>query len=242
MFAHVTTHIAGRAYDDLLGAKGFGAFPSIAALDEQGDVIAKLSGGRDVPGFESMMESATRFVTVRRKAEKTLDDHVYLLAHEMEMGSVGVDAARARIAALEGLTGGRLSDEQKQTLDGHLTDLEIRAAIGKANSREEAAILAKAAAKKFAAMWEAGREPRSDEAFQPFYILILDHAEEQGDAALFERALAKLKGRFGDNPRATRFFEAQDARLEKLKSRDDAGGESGDDADGESGDDADDGG
>ena len=226
MFAHVTTRIEGRKHDGLLSEKGFNGFPSIAAMDEKGDLIAKLGGSRDIEGFTAMMQSAAKFMEVRGKAEKTLDDQVFLLSHDIQMGNVKLDEAKARAAGLEGL-----SDAQKKTIDGLLTDLEITAALGNPTSREEADELAKAAGAKFAEMWAAGREPTSDEAFQPFYILMLNHAEAQGDAGLFERALGKLKEKFGDEPRAARFFDMQNERLEKLK----AGGAS--DEDDESGED-----
>jgi hypothetical protein len=233
MFAHVTTRIEGRKHEGLLSEKGFRGFPSLAALDEKGDIIAKLSGNRDVAGFEAMMASGAQFMEVRGKAEKTLDDEVFLLKHDISMGNAKLADAKDRVAKLEGL-----SDEQQQEIDALLTDLEIQDAMGNPSSREDAEILAKAAAKKFADMWAAGREPTSDEAFQPFFILMLDHAEREGDADLFERALGKLKEKFGDNPRAARFFDAQNGRLEKLKAagEPDTDGEShegGEDTDGE---------
>jgi len=228
MFAHVTTRVEGRTYENLLSEKGFSGFPSLAALDDNGDIIAKLSGSRDVAGFKTMMESGAKFMTVRAKAEKTLDDEVFLLKHDIDMGNVELAEAKDRVGKLEGLT-----DAQKVEIEGLLTNLEVKAALGNPTSREEAAVLAEAASKKFAEMWAAGREPTSDDQIQPFFILMLDHAERENDADLFERALGKLKEKFGDNPRAARFFDAQDERLAKLKSAgdDDDGGEDAEDGD-----------
>ena len=47
--------------------------------------------------------------------------------------------------------------------------------------------------------------------------MILNHAEDDKDVALFERALAKLRERFGAEERTGRLFKKQEARLEKLK-------------------------
>jgi 3-deoxy-D-manno-octulosonate 8-phosphate phosphatase KdsC-like HAD superfamily phosphatase len=225
MFAHVTTRIEGRKHDGLLSEKGFGGFPSIAAMDENGDIIAKLSGGRDVAGFEAMMASGAKFMEIRGKAEKTLDDEVFLLKHDIEMGNADLAAAKDRVAKLEGL-----SDEQKKEIDGLLTDLEIMDAMGNPTSREEAEALQKTAQAKFAEMHAAGRQPTGERPYSVFYSLLLQHAEAESDVALFEAALGKLRERFGDNPRAARFFEMNEKKLEEMKAAQDSDGG---DADGE---------
>ncbi len=226
MFAHVTTRLEGRKYENLLSEKGFGGFPSLAALDENGDVIAKLSGNRDVAGFRAMMDSGAKLMAIRAKEDKSLDDHVFLLKHDIEMGNAKLDDAKDRVSKLEGL-----SDAQKKEIDGLLTDLEIADAMGSPKSREEYEALSEAAGKKFAEMWAAGREPTSEAAFQSFFIALLGHAEREGDADLFERALGKLREKFGDNARAKGFFDAQEKRLEALKASGDD--DDADDADGE---------
>ena len=64
----------------------------------------------------------------------------------------------------------------------------------------------------------------SDGTYSMFYSLILDHAEAEKDAGLFEKALKKLKDKYGDKPRNKRFFDGKDAILEKLRGGgDDAG-------------------
>lgn len=239
MFAHVTTRLEGRKYENLLSEKGFGGFPSLAALDADGDTIAKLSGNRDVAGFRAMMAEGAKLMEIRAKAEKTLEDQVFLLEKDMALGNLELAEAKERVAAVEGLT-----DEQKAKFGGMLTDLEIKEAMGSPTSREEAEAFAKAAGPKFVEMLEAGREPsgEDDGTYQPFFILILNVAEERGDAGLFERALGKLKAKYGDNPRAARFFEAQDERLEKLKAGADESDESGEESGDDDGDDGGDGG
>lgn len=212
VFAHVTTRIEGRKDDDLLQKKGGQGFPHLVALDANGDVIAKLTGDRTVEGFRAMMADGAKFVAVREKKEKTLDDEVFLLRHDISMGNADLAQAKARAEAMKGL-----SDAQKKELDGALLGLEIQGMMPRARTPEEQKAQVLAAGAKFAEMWAAGREPTSDEAVQPFFIFMLDHAEATKDAELFGKALEKLRAKFGTNPNAAKFFERQDARLAALK-------------------------
>ncbi|MHC5210834.1 MAG: hypothetical protein ACYTG2_08965 [Planctomycetota bacterium] len=212
MFAHVTTRIEGRKDDDLLSRKGFNSFPSLAVMNADGDLLAKLDGSRDVDGFREMMAAGAKVEEIRSRPDKSLDDEYSLLTHDINMGNADVESARARADSLEGL-----DEARRKEVEGLLTDLEIKAVLGQPKSREEFEELSRKAAGVFAQMWAEGRVPTSDEAAEPFYILILNHAETTGDVALFERSLAKLRETFGETERTARFFEAQAERLEKLK-------------------------
>lgn len=236
MFAHVTTRIEGRKHEGLLSEKGFNGFPSLAALDANGDIIAKLTVSRDLEGFQAMMASGAKFMEVRGKAEKTLDDEVFLLKHDIEMGNADLTTAKDRVAKLEGL-----SDEQTKEIEGLLTNLEIKAALGNPRSREEFEAIKTAQTPKFVEMFEAGREPTSDDTFGPFFSFILEHAEKTSNPDLFEKALNKLRSKF-DNPRNAGFFKSKDEVLAKMRAGGDTDGEGHDgaDSDGEGHDDGDD--
>ena len=54
---------------------------------------------------------------------------------------------------------------------------------------------------------------------QPYYILMMKAAEDAKDAVIFEKAMNALKKKFGDNPNAKRFFEANEKKLEELKKK-----------------------
>ena len=108
MFAHVTTRIEGRKHDGLLSEKGGRGFPHLVALNQGGDVIATLTGGRSIDGFRQMMESGAKFEALKSKEDKTLDDEIFLLKHDIAMGNAKLDDAKARVAKLTGL-----SDAQK---------------------------------------------------------------------------------------------------------------------------------
>ena len=230
MFAHVTTRIEGRKYEGLLSEKGFSGFPSLAALDDKGDIIAKLTVSRDVDGFKAMMAAGAKFMEVRAKSEKTLDDEVFLLKHDIEMGNVKLADAKARTAKLKGL-----SAEQQKEIDGLLTDLEVKDALGSPRSREEMEAIKAAQTPTFVEMFAAGREPTSDDTFGPFFSFILDYAEAQADAELFSKALEKLRAKYA-NPRNAGFFKTKDDALAKMR----AGGDTDDDGDADDADDDDD--
>ena len=212
MFCHITTRIEGRKYDDLLSKKGGTGFPYLVALDAAGDVIAQLEGGRTVEGFRAMMTDGAKFVAVRSKEKKTLDDEIFLLKHDIAMGNADLAAAKTRMAGLKGL-----NDAQKKELDGALLGLEIQAAMPRAKSKEEAQAIALTAGKQFAEMWSAGREPTAENQIGQFFSAILEHAESVKDAALFEKALDKLRAQFGSKPQNAGFFTKQDERLKALK-------------------------
>ena len=79
-------------------------------------------------------------------------------------------------------------------------------------------------------MFKAGREPAAKGDIGPFYDLMLEYAEAEKDAALFEKALGKLRENFGDNPRMEKYWKTQEDRLAKIKGggeekKDEGGGE-----------------
>ena len=211
MLAHVTTHIEGRKYDGLLSEKKGRGWPYIVVLSPEGDLIGKAEG-KSVEAFTKMMTSAAEFVAISSKAEKTLDDEIFLFQHAINEGSLTFAQAKEKAASFKDPTA-----EQQTKIDAGLTDLEIVDALGKPKSREEHEKLAEAAGKKFVEMWKAGREPNSAAAYDPFYMLIMKTADAAGDPALYEKALGKLRERHGEKEGAARFFEQKEKRLEELK-------------------------
>ena len=66
-------------------------------------------------------------------------------------------------------------------------------------------------------MKKAGRIPTDEERMQPFWIFMMDYAEDKKEVATFEEALKALKEKFGGNPQAAKFFEQKEEILKKLK-------------------------
>ncbi|NUN52670.1 MAG: hypothetical protein HUU06_07780 [Planctomycetaceae bacterium] len=211
LLCHITTRIEGKKDDDLLGRKGGGGFPYIVALDAEGRVTATLEGGRDVAGFTEMMKKGAEYAAKKAKADLPAAEALELFLFDVEVGNLDLAGAREAAAKMKDL-----SDDQRKRVAGALLDKEIGAVlegIRKGTPEEK-----QAAGKAFAEMWKAGAEPDPDgRSFQPYYILMLDHAEATKDVALFEKALGVVRGKFGDNPQAAGFFQKQDERLKKMK-------------------------
>jgi hypothetical protein len=209
-FLHVTSHVEGEKYGNLLQEKGGTGFPHVVAMDADGGVLAELDD-RTVEGFQAMMKSGGDFTALLAKKDRTSAEEVDLLTREIGLGRVKAEDARTRAAAIKGL-----DDAGKARLDGLLLGLDIKGQLDKTNGRDPASRAA--TGKVFAEWWKAGRAPGGkDESFQPFFVLMLDHADASKDVALFEKVLGVLRDEVGSNPRAAGFFKAQEKRLEKLK-------------------------
>lgn len=214
LFTHITSRIPGEKYGDLLSQKGGRGFPHLVIMDAEGDVLATHEGPRTVEGFQATAKAAQHYLDLKGLASPTPAQQVELLLAELQLGKVGLEAARQRKEGLEGLT-----PEQSTQIDQALTDLEIRDVLEKAqpSSQEEANRLKAELGARFQAMFKEGRRPAGDQATQAFYGLILDHAEQEKDAATFAEALGILRERYGKQPGTERFFKAQEERLAKLR-------------------------
>lgn len=210
VFCHITTHIEGEKNGDLLEKKGGEGFPHIVFMDGDGNVLAEHQGDRSAEGFSKTGQKAKDYITLKAKADKgdkaaKIDFAIARLA----MGQITAAEADQQIKAV-----GKPTPEQQARLDGELVNASIMDIMKKVDSDESA----KAAGKKFYEMQKAGKPgPTGDQPMQPYYILMMQAAEEAKDAAVFEQALKVLKAKFGSNPGASRFFDAGEKRLEELK-------------------------
>jgi len=216
LFVHFDSALDGP-HSDLLREKGGSDVPYFLVLDDQGNVIAKVTKGPIVESFRDAVKAGAAFSELRRKVDKTADERVYVLAHEMDLGGVKLQLAKDRIARL-----GELTDEQRKQISDALLRLEIWTAVSKARGSLDGA---RAAGKLFAEMWAAGRGPTTAEHALPFFTLLIDHAETASDASLFRAALAELEKRFGDESDSKGFFDEQAARLERLVEKSEPAGQ-----------------
>jgi hypothetical protein len=208
LFVHVASGIDGK-YSDLLSQKCGFALPAFMVLDEQGNVLAKVSGTFDVPNFEMAVKSGLEYGALRKKADKTLEESVEVLARDMDLGNLKLPRAQELAVKLA-----ETSDAQKKRIAEALLRLEIwTVAAGTRDSFEAA----QAAGKVFAEMWAAGREPTTADHAEPFFRLMLEHAVATKDAKLFTRALDKLRERFSEKPGWASFEKWQGKRLDELE-------------------------
>lgn len=180
-------------------------------MDAEGEVLATHEGPRTVEAFRQTTAGAQRYATLKAVKDPTPQQRVDLFLAELDLGKLDLAAARQRRTELTGLT-----PEQETKVSQALTDLEIldmAQALGQRPSPQQRAELGG----RYHAMLQEGRRPTGEQAFQPFYILMLDWAEQQKNAAAFEQALGALRERFGSQPGVDRFFKAQEERLQRIK-------------------------
>lgn len=200
-------------------------YPTIVFMDPSGDEVGRTGYQRGGPAVwtksaDEILATGRDYLALKNKQNPTAAEQAKLLEAELEMGKVGYAEAKERRAALEGL-----SAEQAAKLDAELVNLEVMDILDRAPNEPPAGADVKAwqqeqrvaLGKQFHAMLQQGRTPTGEEAYQPFYILIMDYAVEAKDPASFEAALGKMRERFGENPNAAGFFKMQEERLAKLK-------------------------
>ena len=210
LFCHITTHVATDKHQDLLEQKGGQGFPHIVFLDGSGNVLAEHEDERSGEAFAKTGEKAKSFLAVKAKADKgdKAAQVEYAIA-QLELGQIKAAEAKER------LKGHKLSKEQQAKLDGLASSAEVKEVLETVTQDKETQA---AAAKKFVVMMKAGKAPPADERnYQVYFILTMNYAEGEKDAALFEDCLKALKGRFGDNPQAQGFFKAKEEALKKMK-------------------------
>lgn len=210
LFCHVTSRVKDAKYDDLLGQKGGQGFPHLVAMDSEGDVLAELEGPRSVQGFEGMMAKAREFVELVKKAKAGDKEAKYkVLVHRLKMGGIPAEEVEKEAKAAGPLT--REQEETIQSLLANASVMEVLKNIKDKGSKLEAG-------KKFLEMKKAGKPaPSGEQEVQAYWILMMEYAEDQKDAATFEEALNALKKKFGDNPQAQQFFKTKEEALKKLK-------------------------
>ena len=215
LFCHITTHIDGEKHANLLEEKGGEGFPHIVFMDAEGKVVAVHEEERTAAAFARTGENVKAYVALKPKAEKgDKAAKVDFALVQLELGKIKLDDAQKQIKE----SGATLTKEQKAKLDGIAVNASIMEVVEGIQNDETKA---KAAGKQFYEMQKAGKPgPTSEAAIQPYYILGLRAAEEAKDAAVFEKNLKVLKDKFGSNPRAQKFFEEQEKKLEGLKGGD----------------------
>jgi hypothetical protein len=210
LYLHITTMIPGEKYGDLLEQKGGNAFPWMVFMDSTGEIILEHQGERSAAGFAKSGEQAKNWLTLKDKAEKgDAAAKVDFAILQLTMGRI--PAADAEKIVKEA---GAVTPEQKAKLDAELVNAEIREAVRKLRSDEEAAELGK----KFYARHKEGKPaPTADSALQSYFILIMDAAEAAKDADTFASTLKIMKDKYGKMEQAAPFFEEKEKSLKALQ-------------------------
>jgi outer membrane PBP1 activator LpoA protein len=207
LFCHITSQVKTDPYQTLRNEKGGTVYPYLAFLDFDGTLLASLSWPPSLKKIESAAAQVASYYETRKKADSGDKAAKFdLLMFEVEFGKIKFEDAQAQVKDM-----GELTKEQQ----ARMLDAEVISIVKPIKHNDKTAL--RQAGKKFLEMKTQGRIPVGDKALQAFWICIMDYAEAEKDAALFEEALNALKEKHGNNPDAKPFFEKKEEALRKLK-------------------------
>lgn len=212
LYVHITTMIPGEKYGDLLEQKGGTAFPWLVFMDASGDIILEHEGPRTAEAFAKSGARAKDWVALKDKSDKgDKPAQIDFAILQLGMGKVKAAEAVKTIGAA-----GTPSKDQQAKLDEELINAEVREAVQALRNDDQATELGK----KFYARYKEGKPtPTADSAFQSYYILIMNAADEAKDTSTFEKTLKALKEKYGAMPGASAFFEEREQRLKQLQEK-----------------------
>lgn len=179
LFLHNTSRVADEPYPGLLQEKGFGGFPSLCFMDQDGNVLGK--PGRSVAAFDEMHAGLAGLVVLRAKKGRSADEEKELFLLELRLDLVPVGELSARADKLT------LSDADKALVSQKLVDGEVAALMQRARELGREGL-----GERMAALAKAGKVP-SDTQRGPFWSLTLQYASQQKDGALADQAFAALE-------------------------------------------------
>ncbi|MBI2919603.1 MAG: hypothetical protein HYY18_00800 [Planctomycetes bacterium] len=198
----------GEPNGDLYDKVGGGGFPAFLVLDAEGKVLWRHAGERTVAAFETTIDKSAAYLgALKKAAEGDKSAGIDVAIAELEQGTLTEEAAKKKIAEL-----GEPTPEQQARFDAVVVNAEVMR-ISQELGKDRVA-----AGREFLEMKEAGRIPDGYKETDIFWNRILDYAESEKNAKLFEEGLNKLKAKFASNPNTKKFFELKDETLKKLKS------------------------
>jgi hypothetical protein len=224
LFCHVTSHVEGDPYQNLLSEKGGSGFPYLVFMDANGDVIAVHDGERDVEGLTATLHQAQDFLKLREKAASG-DPAARIELFQKQLAFAGsYEKAQSDLAELKKLPEfGKLVDAARLAeIEQSLTNLEFQAAMMSAQEEpaetpEEQAAVIKKLHEKGVAMRKAGHVPDNDLAI-PFWSVQLAYAQGEKDLKLFDEVVAEWKKRLDpSSPMDQRIIQALDQRRDAFQ-------------------------
>jgi hypothetical protein len=205
---HITTHIPGHPYDDLLKRNGGGGFPTLQFLDADGKVLAGVSV-RTVETFEDALDALSRIDEARARAadgDPVAEADVLLMEHVL--GKVEVSLFRERAAMLKGPT-----KEQRARIDQTLVDLAIWEAV---RFRDE-----QAKAERLLGLLRDGKRPSDAPRYAVNFWSILGRwGSVTADAALLREVSAGIREQLGAESGMVSFADSLDRTAARVEHRD----------------------
>jgi hypothetical protein len=193
-YLNVASHLDGVPYDNLLQEKGFGGYPSLAFMDEDGNVIGKPSD-RTVSAFSDSRDALMVIDAVRAKAEAgDQKAQVKLLFLEFTLGNIKADDLTSGIKALSQYASAeQIAKAEQIGIDALIYDLYVAGFNEPDGDSTE----------KIIAMLHAGQLPTPGSlSCNVFWSTIGRHAQKTGDTALLRRVVKGMKEDLAEDKRS----------------------------------------
>jgi hypothetical protein len=178
-------------------------------MDARGEVLAKQTE-RTVAGFRKSQRALSVLTTLDKpslRKDKSVAAAIYIA--RLELGKFQLTEATAKAKDLD------LDRRQQSIYDREITNLEVADLYAKARESRDYAKLGA----KFVAMKTAGKIPTGTWS-RNFWSQIMNHAQTERNAKLYEEAYGRYKTILGADKRYQRLFDRYDSVLEALRNGD----------------------
>lgn len=210
LFAAVMTKIEGREDDDLLRTYGFRGFPSLALIDDEGEMVTKKIG-RDLYSMQTVSAAIPAYNKLKPKVEAgdDVDKAAWFMAR-LGMGELNLEDAKSE---LEGL---KLDAHQTKSATTQIFVMELTGL-----SRNRSVQMDEKAGSVYSS-YKAGKRLPAGAALEPFFdqMLVKGASAEKDSKAFFFaydrvkkvlskqlKTLEERKLQYKDNQRAQEYFD-----------------------------------
>lgn len=187
-YLNITTHLEGRAHEDLLNAVGGRGFPTLKYMDGDGNVLGEPSG-RSVEAFQTTLDAIEAIFKLEKRidaGEEGLEVDLFLA--KLDMGAYKFEAAKLKADSFE-----KLTEAQQKKIAAKLIDLEVEHLMSSLTSEEDVP----AVAVRFKEMLGEGKMP-SEEMAGMFWNILMFQAEKEKDVEIMEQGIAALRKVYAD--------------------------------------------
>ena len=203
LFAHVTTRIEGRPYDDLLVRKGRTGFPSFVMMDANGEALA-IGGARTVAAFTESVEAAQSMQALAAAGEVGDGEaRKAVFLQRLEWLAIPFADAKAQAERLD------LTDAERAGIVAPMLALELNDARLDPDRDSGLAKLVKIHAED-----RIGEDARVAGTFWRYLAM---GAEMQKDADVYALYVEYLRGQVEANPRMQASLDRAQKTLEAMK-------------------------
>lgn len=208
LFCHITTKLNSDPDQALLSEKSSRvAFPTLLFLDQEGEVLAR-QGERSVAAFTKSVHALELIKRLEKPAangDKSAKAALFMA--KLDLGKFDFKSAKVASASL------KLNAQQRKALDSSLVNLEVDQIYAEARKNRSYGELPA----KFLAMKNAGRIPTSKYPTLRFWTQIMNLAQKNRDAKLYEEAMKAYHVAAGNSETYKRIRARHDSILDALQ-------------------------